>query len=57
MAEELSGKRVAFLFAEGVEEVELTRPLRALREAGAEVEKISLDSGPKGFRPRLVNRI
>ncbi len=45
MAEELSGKRVAFLFTEGVEQVELTEPLKAIREAGGEAETISLESG------------
>ena len=34
MAGQLNGKRVAFLFTEGVEQVELTKPLEAVREAG-----------------------
>ena len=35
MAEKLQGKKVAFLMAnEGVEQVELTEPLKAVREAG-----------------------
>ena len=46
MAKELKGKRVAFLFTEGVEQVELTEPLDAVRKAGADVELISLDQGP-----------
>ncbi len=37
MAQTLDGKRIAFLFTEGVEQVELTDPLKAVREAGAEV--------------------
>ncbi len=45
MANELQGKRVAFLFTEGVEQVELTEPLRAARGAGAEVDLVSLDTG------------
>ena len=45
MANELQGKRVAFLFTEGVEQVELTEPLQAVRDAGAEIELISLDKG------------
>ena len=45
MANELQGKRVAFLFTEGVEQVELEKPLEAVREAGAEPELISLDTG------------
>jgi protease I len=45
MADELQGKRVAFLFTEGVEQVELTEPLEAVRKAGAEVDLISLEQG------------
>jgi protease I len=45
MTAELDGARVAFLFTDGVEQIELTRPLEALRDAGAQVELISLDGG------------
>ncbi|MHB8657974.1 MAG: type 1 glutamine amidotransferase domain-containing protein [Solirubrobacteraceae bacterium] len=45
MAGELQGKRVAFVFTEGVEQVELTEPLEAVRGAGAEVDLISLEPG------------
>ena len=45
MANELNGKRIAFLFAEGVEQVELEKPLQAVRDAGAEVELVSLQRG------------
>jgi deglycase len=45
MAGELEGKRVAFLFTEGVEQVELTDPLEAVRTAGADVDLISLEQG------------
>jgi protease I len=45
VANELDGKRVAFLFTEGVEQVELTEPLKAVREAGAEVDLVSLEQG------------
>ncbi len=46
MSDELNGKRVAFLFAnEGVEQVELTEPLQAVREAGAEAELLSPEAG------------
>jgi protease I len=45
MAEELKGKRVAFLFTEGVEQVELTEPLAAVRSAGAEADTVSLKAG------------
>jgi protease I len=45
MAGELNGKKVAFLFTEGVEQVELIEPLKAVREAGAEADLISLEPG------------
>src|SRR5205807_7860377 len=45
MADELQGKRVAFLFTEGVEQVELTEPLEAVRGAGGEADLISLEQG------------
>ena len=46
MAEELKGKRIAFLVAnEGIEQVELTEPRRAVEEAGAEVDLIAPESG------------
>jgi protease I len=42
MSEQLQGKRIAFLVAnEGVEQVELTEPLDAVREAGAEVDLLA----------------
>jgi len=50
MAGQLSGKRVAFLAADGVEQIELTEPLDAVKGAGAEVELISVSSGEiQGF--------
>jgi len=51
MAEKLEGKKVAFLMAnEGVEQVELTEPLKAVREAGAEAELIAPEAGEiQGF--------
>ncbi len=46
MANELSGKRIAFLVAnEGIEQVELTEPRKAVEEAGAEVDLIAPESG------------
>jgi protease I len=46
MASELKGKRVAFLVAqEGVEEVELTEPWKAVEKAGATPELISQEDG------------
>ena len=45
MAGDLNDKKVAFLFTEGVEQVELTEPLRAIRDAGADTTLVSLESG------------
>jgi protease I len=45
MASELKGKKVAFLFTEGVEQVELTEPLQAIRDAGADTTLVSQQSG------------
>jgi protease I len=43
---ELDGKKIAFLVAnEGVEQVELTEPWKAVEQAGAEPELISLEEG------------
>jgi len=42
MSDQLSGKRIAFLVAnEGVEQVELSEPARAVRDAGAEADLIA----------------
>jgi protease I len=41
----LDGKKVAFLFTDGVEQVELDKPAEAVREAGADVDYVSLDEG------------
>ena len=45
MAGELQGKRIAILAADMVEEVELVEPRRALDEAGATTELVSLKQG------------
>ena len=45
MATELNHKQVAFLFTEGVEQVELVEPLQALIEAGADTTLVSLQTG------------
>ena len=45
MAGELDGKRVAFLATEGVEQVELTEPWKAVEAAGGTPELLSTDSG------------
>lgn len=45
MANELNGKKVAILVADGFEQVEMTKPREALKEAGAETKIVSLKSG------------
>lgn len=45
MANELQGRRVAILTADGVEQVELTEPRDAVVAAGAEVELLSIHDG------------
>jgi protease I len=45
MAGKLDGNRIAFLAADGVEQVELTEPWKAVEEAGATPELVSLETG------------
>jgi protease I len=45
MANELTGKTIAFLAAEGVEQVELTEPWKAVEQAGAKPELVSVADG------------
>ena len=45
MANELEGKRVAILFTDGVEQVELEEPRKALQDAGAQIDLLSIKSG------------
>ena len=45
MANTLSGKRIAILATDGVEQVEMTEPRKALEEAGATTELISPAKG------------
>jgi protease I len=46
MSNRLQGKKIAFLTAnEGVEQVELVEPLKAVREAGAEAELLAPEAG------------
>jgi protease I len=45
MANKLSGKKVAILAADGFEEVELTKPKKALEEAGAKTAVVSIKPG------------
>jgi deglycase len=50
MSSELKGKRVAFLATDGVEQVELTEPWKAVEQAGGDPELISLEAGKiQGF--------
>jgi protease I len=45
MADELQGKTIAILAADGVEQVELEQPRQAVERAGADTELLSIDSG------------
>ena len=45
MADELQGKRIAFLAAEMFEQVELTEPWKAVEQAGGKPELVSLEEG------------
>ncbi|MBX4199290.1 type 1 glutamine amidotransferase [Candidatus Saccharibacteria bacterium] len=51
MSGDLSGKKIAVVSTDYFEEVELTEPIKALREAGAEVEIIAPKQGEiKGLK-------
>jgi protease I len=45
MSDEIQGKRIAFLAADGVERVELTEPWKAVENAGGQPSLISLEGG------------
>ena len=50
MANELKGKKIAFLVADMFEEVELAGPWKALQDTGAELTLVSLEDGEvQGF--------
>jgi protease I len=50
MANRLEGKRVAFLATDGVEQVELTEPWKAVEQEGGTPELVSIESGEiQGF--------
>jgi protease I len=50
MPNRLEGKRVAFLATDGVEQVELTEPWKAVEQEGGKPELVSLESGEiQGF--------
>jgi protease I len=42
---DIKGRRIAVLATDGVEEVELTQPIEALKQAGAHVTLVSLKRG------------
>ena len=45
MADELEGKKIAIIATDGVEQSELEEPRKAVEDAGAETELISLEEG------------
>lgn len=45
MAQDLKGRRIAVLATDGFEQSELTEPVKALKEAGADVEVVSPKDG------------
>lgn len=45
MAGKLNGRKIAFLVADGFEQIELTRPWKDIQDAGAEVHLVSIQSG------------
>jgi protease I len=50
MANKLSNRRVAIVVTDGVEQVELVEPRKALEEAGGQVELVSIEAGEfRGF--------
>jgi protease I len=50
VAGELQGKKVAFLATDGVEQIEYTEPRKAVEQAGAEANLVSLEPGEiQGF--------
>lgn len=45
MSEQLEGKKIAFLATDGFEQVELTKPWEAVKEAGGEAVLVSIKEG------------
>jgi deglycase len=45
MADELKGKKIAIIATDGVEQVELTEPRKAVENAGGQTELLSLEDG------------
>lgn len=52
---DIKGRRIAILATDGVEEVELTKPMEALKQAGAVVTLVSLESGKIQAMEKDVN--
>ena len=51
MANELQGKKIAFLATDGVEQIELIEPWKAVEQAGGEPELLSIQPGKiQGFQ-------
>jgi len=42
---DIKGRRIAMLATDGVEQVELTEPAKALRDAGARIDVVFSESG------------
>lgn len=45
MSDKLKGKKIAFLATDGVEQIELTEPWKAIEEAGGKPVLVSLEAG------------
>jgi protease I len=45
MSDSLSGRKIAIIATDGVEQVELEQPREAVEQAGAETELLSLEGG------------
>lgn len=56
MAEELRGRRVAMLATDGVEQIEVEQPRRAVRDAGGQVELLATHSGEIQAMNADINR-
>ena len=54
---ELTDFRVAVLATDGFEESELTEPVKALRDAGAQVTILSLETGRASCRERVFGYV
>ena len=45
MPEDLTGKKIAIIATDGVEQVELVKPKAAVEEAGGTTELLSIEAG------------